>query len=60
MLMRWICLFSAIIGSVVVLMTGCTSNSPSSSSQEEHNAYSPQIKPAEFTTTVLLQNYKHG
>src|SRR5918999_6231311 len=51
MLMRWICLFSAIICSVVVLMTGCTTNS-SSSSQEEHNAYTPQIKPAEFTTTI--------
>src|SRR5829696_2065407 len=51
MLMREITLLSAIIGSVLVLMTGCTSNS-SSSSQEEHNAYSPHINPSEFTTKV--------
>src|SRR5919112_6355708 len=50
--MRQITLWSAIIGSVVVLMTGCTSNSPSSSSQEEHNTYSPHIDPSEFTTKV--------
>ena len=49
--MREITLLSAIIGSVLVLMTGCTSNS-SSSSQEEHNAYSPHINPSEFTTKV--------
>ena len=53
MLMRAITLFSAIIGSVVVLMMlGCTSNSSSSSSQEEHNAYTPHINPAHFTTTI--------
>jgi hypothetical protein len=51
MLMRQITLLSAIIGSVLVLMTGCTSNS-SSSSQEEHKAYTPHINPAEFTTTI--------
>src|SRR5919107_1400101 len=50
--MRQITLWSAIIGSVMVLMTGCTSNSPSSSSQEEHNTYSPHIDPAHFTTKV--------
>jgi hypothetical protein len=52
MLMRAINLFSAIIGSVVVLVAGCTSNSSSSSSQEEHNAYTPHVKPSEFTTTI--------
>ena len=49
--MRAITLFSAIIGSVVVLMAGCTGNS-SSSSQEEHNAYTPNIDPAHFTTRI--------
>jgi hypothetical protein len=52
MLMRAINLFSAIIGSVVVLVAGCTSNSSSSSSQEEHNAYIPHVKPSEFTTNI--------
>jgi hypothetical protein len=46
--MRQITLLSAIIGSVVVLMVGCTT----SSSQEQHNAYSPQINPTEFTTKI--------
>jgi hypothetical protein len=46
--MRAISLWSAIIGSVVVLMAGCTSPS----SQKEHKAYSPYIDPAEFTTKI--------
>jgi hypothetical protein len=45
--MRQITLLSAIIGSVLVLVGGCTS----SSSQEE-KAYAPQINPADFTTTI--------
>jgi hypothetical protein len=49
--MRRISLWSTIIGSVVVLMAGCTSTS-SSSSQEEHKAYTPHIDPAHFTTTI--------
>ena len=49
--MRAITLWSAILGSVLVLMTACTSNS-SSSSQKEHKAYSPHIDPAEFTTKI--------
>jgi hypothetical protein len=52
MLMRAINLFSAIIGSVVALVAGCTSNSSSSSSQEEQKAYNPRINPADFTTTI--------
>ena len=52
MLMRAINLFSAIIGSMVVLVAGCTSNSTSSSSQEEQKAYNPRINPADFTTTI--------
>jgi hypothetical protein len=52
MLMRWITLFGAIICSVVVLMAGCTSKSSSSSSQKDHNAYTPHINPSEFTTKV--------
>jgi hypothetical protein len=43
--MRRITLLSAIIGSVLMLMAGCTS----SSSQKE-KAYTPHINPAEFTT----------
>src|SRR5919107_6067054 len=56
-LMRQITLWSAIIGSVLVLMAGCT-NSSSSSSQEhkgstqEHKAYAPHIDPAHFTTKI--------
>src|SRR5215216_5820949 len=46
--MRWITLLSAIIGSMLVLMAGCTS---SSSSQKE-KSYTPHIDPAEFTTKV--------
>jgi hypothetical protein len=46
--MRQITLLSAIIGSVVVLMVGCTT----SSSQEQHKAYNPQIDPTDFTTKV--------
>ena len=40
-------LLSAIIGSVVVLMAGCTN-----SSSQEHKAYNPHIDPSEFTTTI--------
>jgi hypothetical protein len=47
-LMRAICLWSAIISSVLVLMAGCTS----STSQEEHKAYTPHIDPAHFSTTI--------
>jgi hypothetical protein len=39
---------SAIVGSVIVLMVGCTS----SSSQDQQKAYTPQINPADFTTTI--------
>jgi hypothetical protein len=46
--MRWITLLSAIIGSVLVLMAGCTS---SSFSQKE-KSYTPHINPAAFTTEV--------
>ena len=45
---RAISLWSAIVGSVLVLMAGCTS----STSQKEQKAYSPHIDPAEFTTKV--------
>ena len=45
--MRAIILLSAIICSAVVLMAGCTS-----SASQEHNAYTPHINPAEFTTTI--------
>jgi hypothetical protein len=45
--MRQITLLSAIIGSVLVLMAGCTS----SSSQKE-KSYNPHIDPSEFTTKV--------
>jgi hypothetical protein len=47
--MRGITLLGAIIGSVVVLMAGCTGGS---SSQEEHKANTPHINPAHFTTKV--------
>src|SRR5919107_6340296 len=40
-------LLSAIIGSMLVLMAGCTS-----SSSQEHKAYTPHINPSEFTTTI--------
>jgi hypothetical protein len=61
--MRRITLSTAIIGSALVLMAGCT-NSSSSSSSQEHNAstqakastqekaYAPHINPAEFTTKI--------
>ena len=45
--MRAITLWSAIVGSGLVLMTGCTS-----SSSQENKAYNPHIDPAEFTTTI--------
>jgi hypothetical protein len=50
--MRRITLLTAIIGSVLVLMVGCTNSSSSSSSHEQHKAYTPHINPAEFTTKV--------
>ena len=46
--MRVITLLSAIIGSGLVLMAGCTSNSTS----QEQKAYTPNINPSEFTTTI--------
>jgi len=46
--MRQITLWSAIIGSVLVLMAGCTS----SSSTQKEKAYAPHINPADFTTKV--------
>jgi hypothetical protein len=49
--MRQITVLSAIIGSVLALMAGCTSSS-SSSSQEEQKAYAPHVNPADFTTTI--------
>jgi hypothetical protein len=39
---------SAIVGSVIMLLAGCASSSP----QEQHKAYTPNIDPAEFTTTI--------
>jgi hypothetical protein len=47
MLMRAIALLSAIIGSVLVLMVGCTT-----SSSQGQKAYAPGIDPADFTTTI--------
>jgi hypothetical protein len=46
--MKAITLWSAIVGSMIVLMAGCTSNS----SSQEQKAYTPHINPAEFTTTI--------
>jgi len=46
--MRQITLWSAIIGSVLVLMAGCTN----SSSTQKEKAYAPHINPADFTTKV--------
>jgi hypothetical protein len=46
--MRWITLWSAIVGTGLVLMAGCTR----SSSQKEQKAYSPHIDPAHFTTKI--------
>src|SRR5215210_8174156 len=51
--MRQITLWSAIIGSVLVLMAGCTSNS----SSQEQKAYTPHINPSEFTTKVDNQYF---
>ena len=45
-LMRQITLMSAIIGSVLVLVGGCTSSS------SQGKAYAPHINPADFTTTI--------
>src|SRR5215211_3449151 len=39
---------SAIVGSVIMLLPGCASSSP----QEQQKAYTPNIDPAEFTTTI--------
>jgi hypothetical protein len=52
MLMRRINLLSAIIGSVLVLMAGCTSSTQEKASTQEQKAYTPHINPAEFTTTI--------
>jgi len=41
-------LLGAIVGSVIVLLAGCTS----STSQEQQKAYTPKIDPADFTTTI--------
>jgi hypothetical protein len=46
--MRQITLLSAIIGSVLLLMAGCTGGS----SSQGQKAYTPHIDPAEFTTKV--------
>jgi hypothetical protein len=46
--MRGITLSSAIIGSVLVLIAGCTSPS----SQKEQKAYTPHIDPSEFTPKI--------
>ena len=45
--MRAITLLSAIIGSGLMLMAGCTSYS-----SQEHKAYTPHINPAQFTTKI--------
>ena len=45
--MRGITLLIAILSSVLVLIAGCTS-----SSSQQHKAYTPHIDPAEFTTTI--------
>jgi hypothetical protein len=45
--MRRITLLSAIIGSVLVIVAGCTS-----SSHKAQKAYAPHINPADFTTTI--------
>jgi hypothetical protein len=54
--MRGITLSSAIVGSVLVLMAGCTSPSSQqeqpSSQKEQQKAYNPHINPSEFTTKV--------
>src|SRR5918998_2614584 len=44
--MRRITLLSAIIGSVLVLVAGCTSSS------QDEKTYAPHIDPADFTTTI--------
>ena len=44
--MRQITLLSAIIGSVLVLVAGCTSSS------QDEKPYAPHINPADFTTTI--------
>ena len=49
--MRQITLWSAIIGSVLVLMAGCTSSTQDKASTQK-KAYAPHINPAEFTTKV--------
>jgi hypothetical protein len=46
--MRAITLLSATIGSVLVLVAGCTGGS----SSQEQKAYTPHINPAHFTTTI--------
>src|ERR671916_2146668 len=50
--MRRITLLSAIIGSVLVLVGGCTS-----SSHKAQKAYAPHINPADFTTTINNKDF---
>src|SRR5918997_6916659 len=50
--MRQITLWSAIIGSMLVLMAGCTSSTHENACTQEQKAYAPHIHPAEFTTKV--------
>ena len=50
--MRRITVLSAIVGSMIVLVAGCTSSSSQGSSSEEEKAYAPHINPADFTTTI--------
>src|SRR5215211_1416525 len=50
--MRQITLWSAIIGSMLVLMAGCTSSTQEKASTQEQKAYAPHINPSDFTTTI--------
>ncbi len=55
--MRRITVLSAIVGSMIVLVVGCTSSSSQGSSSQgsssqEEKAYAPHINPADFTTTI--------
>jgi hypothetical protein len=67
-LTRAITLLSAIIGSVLVLVAGCTSSSQESASKHENpskhenastqkKAYTPHIDPVDFTTTIDNQYF---
>src|SRR5215204_6015742 len=50
--MRQITLWSAIIGTVLVLMAGCTSSTQEQKASTQKKAYTPHINPSEFTTKV--------